>query len=62
MSVLLSPAGIAVTAIIGVVIVIANLIDVLTPDKEEKGAIYAGLHKELSKMETLEPEESEGLE
>lgn len=36
MSILLSPAGIAVTAIIGVVIVIANLIDVLTPDKEEK--------------------------
>ena len=36
MRVLLSPAGLAVTAIIGVVIVIANLIDVLTPDKEGK--------------------------
>lgn len=33
MSVLLSPAAIAITAVIGVALAIANVIDVLKPDK-----------------------------
>ena len=32
-----------------------------TRQRTAEGCIYCG-HKELSKMETLEPEESEGLE
>jgi|LSQX01.3.fsa_nt_gb hypothetical protein len=35
LEVLLSPVGIAVTAIVGLALVAANLIDLFTPDKPE---------------------------
>ena len=35
MSALLSPAGIIITVIIGIALVVANLADVLNPDKPE---------------------------
>lgn len=35
MSLLLTPAAIAITAVIGVVLAIANVIDALKPDKPE---------------------------
>lgn len=40
LEVLLSPVGIAVTAIVGLALVAANLIDLFTPDKPER-TLYA---------------------
>lgn len=40
MSALLSPAGIIITVIIGIALVVANLADVLNPDKPER-TLYA---------------------